>query len=516
MATNDYYAVEQAPRPRQRARAEVVSGELQRIERGFDRLPAKNVLAGSAHLLAVEIAASAANVYVLESEYAFNALVIGTTVRFFVTNTNNGASTVNVDDTGVKDLKDIDGTDLPDTALVAGWLAEIVWNGAHWRLLNSAKQATASIALSEALAPQNYQRNVAIADLVLPAATGGTSPYTYAATGLPAGLAYDPLTRTISGTPTTISTSSVTYTVTDANSNTFTYEFQIRVVAALIALPDPQDRTLTVGSDYGFVLLAATGGTAPYGYSIEGLPDGLLFDAEIREVTGSPSSESIGVNTVTLSVADSGNPRQTLSQDFDLTVRSAASLSLQGVENRTLSPDSAIDPFILPAAHGGVPDYTYILTGLGEGLMFDSTSREISGTPSVTGEREVHYRVQDSIGTQVEQTFTINIQPLGARYVAVAEDRDISATEITSGNSFGVAEQSLTLPAWLGNRYIVIAQPATQPDLTSISLAGLGNSFSDFEKQSYTRDVNGASYEIWVGLEVQGEVISGEVIEVRP
>ncbi|WP_412543453.1 S8 family serine peptidase [Longispora sp. K20-0274] len=51
-------------------------------------------------------------------------------------------------------------------------------------------------------------------------ATGGSTPYTWGATGLPAGLSIGPNTGTITGSPTTQGTSNVTVTVTDAANKT--------------------------------------------------------------------------------------------------------------------------------------------------------------------------------------------------------------------------------------------------------------------------------------------------------
>jgi len=51
-------------------------------------------------------------------------------------------------------------------------------------------------------------------------ATGGTTPYTFSATGLPAGLSINASTGVISGTPTTAATSTVTATVTDSATPT--------------------------------------------------------------------------------------------------------------------------------------------------------------------------------------------------------------------------------------------------------------------------------------------------------
>ena len=51
--------------------------------------------------------------------------------------------------------------------------------------------------------------------LTLPAATEGTSPYDYTATGLPPGLSFTESNRSITGTPTTAGTYAVSYEVTD-------------------------------------------------------------------------------------------------------------------------------------------------------------------------------------------------------------------------------------------------------------------------------------------------------------
>jgi secreted trypsin-like serine protease len=56
-------------------------------------------------------------------------------------------------------------------------------------------------------------------------ATGGTAPYTWSATGLPAGLSISSSTGQITGTPTTAGTSTVTVTATDSASGTGSASF---------------------------------------------------------------------------------------------------------------------------------------------------------------------------------------------------------------------------------------------------------------------------------------------------
>ncbi|WP_285606794.1 S8 family peptidase [Actinokineospora globicatena] len=60
-------------------------------------------------------------------------------------------------------------------------------------------------------------------------ASGGTSPYTWSATGLPAGLSISSSTGTISGTPTAAATANVTVTARDSAGKTGTASFTITV-----------------------------------------------------------------------------------------------------------------------------------------------------------------------------------------------------------------------------------------------------------------------------------------------
>ena len=97
--------------------------------------------------------------------------------------------------------------------------------------------------------------------LTLPEVMGGTPPLTYSVSGLPAGLSFDPATRTISGTPEAVSEPvTVTYTVTDAAGASSSVPFNFAVVLPSLDAPDSVIAQDYMGADGagdqgGFVLL---------------------------------------------------------------------------------------------------------------------------------------------------------------------------------------------------------------------------------------------------------------------
>ena len=75
-------------------------------------------------------------------------------------------------------------------------------------------------------------------ELTLPEVPGGTGEKTYKMSGLPAGLSFDPATRTISGTPTEEGLAVVILTVTDAVGSTGQVPVPVSVVQPPLDAPD--------------------------------------------------------------------------------------------------------------------------------------------------------------------------------------------------------------------------------------------------------------------------------------
>ena len=106
------------------------------------------------------------------------------------------------------------------------------------------------------------------------AATGGTSPDTWSATGLPPGLRLS-TSGVLIGTPTQSGDFAVTFTVKDSTGATGTKLLALNVVQpAPLAITTTSLPEGTEGLRYS-TQLVASGGVAPYVWSVTGLPPGL-------------------------------------------------------------------------------------------------------------------------------------------------------------------------------------------------------------------------------------------------
>ena len=249
---------------------------------------------------------------------------------------------------------------------------------------------------------QNYRLGTAIPNLELPVATGGTAPLTYTLTGLPPGLTFNAGTRTLSGTPNTAGTTTLTYTVTDTNGASTNVAFTVNAGLALTA---PANQNYTQGTAISNLELpVATGGTMPLTYTLTSVP-GLDFNANTRTLSGTPDTP--GTTTLTYEVTDTNG--DSANATFTVTVNVGLALTAPANQNYTL--DTTITDLPLLAATGGTGTLTYTLTGvpsLPPGLTFTASTRILSGTPSTaTSTTTLTYEVTDTNGASTTATFTV-------------------------------------------------------------------------------------------------------------
>jgi gliding motility-associated-like protein len=269
---------------------------------------------------------------------------------------------------------------------------------------------------------------------IIPSATGGTGPYIYSATNLPLGLSFNPSTREITGTPQTAGTSIVKVSVTDADGNTTSTDYSIRVIAPML-LPTATLPDGTVNIVYTpQTLPGVTGGVGPYTYTATGVPAGLNFNPSTREITGTPMQA--GTFIINQTATDSEGNKVT--QSYTIKVIGTLSLDSKPLADGLLG--SPYTPETLPAVVGGVGPYNYSLTGLPPGLNFNTTTRQITGTPTLGGVHNLTLTVSDGGGNTVSANYSINVivgaPTLASVTICSGKTATLTVTNVQSGVTY--------------------------------------------------------------------------------
>jgi hypothetical protein len=259
-----------------------------------------------------------------------------------------------------------------------------------------------------ALNPSTATVGVGYAAQEAVAATGGTPPYTWSASGLPGGLSINSSNGAIFGTPTAAGVFNFTVTVRDVSSpqKTASKSLSLTVNAAaaplVITTTALNPPTATVGVGYAAQeAVAATGGTTPYTWSASGLPSGLSINSSNGAIFGTPTAA--GAFNFTVTVRDVSSPQKTASKSLSLTVNAAASplvITTTALKPPTATVGVGYAAQEAVAATGGTTPYTWSASGLPSGLSINSSNGAIFGTPTAAGTFNFTVTVRDASSPQ--------------------------------------------------------------------------------------------------------------------
>ena len=108
------------------------------------------------------------------------------------------------------------------------------------------------------------------------------------------------------------------------------------------------------------------------------MPDGVSFDSETNTISGTPTK--VGSYPITVITTDaSGNKIETT---FTIEVVDKTAPMVTSIKDQTKEVNTSIDPIKIEATDNSGQAVTNTVSGLPEGVSFDSETNTISGTPT--------------------------------------------------------------------------------------------------------------------------------------
>jgi hypothetical protein len=248
-------------------------------------------------------------------------------------------------------------------------------------------------------------------------AAGGTAPYSWKVTAgtHPPGLGLTADTGLIYGKPTEAGTFNITIAVTDSSKPAQTKSATVSIVVAAattstLSITSTSLPSGTVGASYS-KSLTATGGTAPYSWSVTGgtHPPGLSLVASTGLIYGKPTEA--GTFNITVAVKDSSKTAQTKSASVSIVI-AAATTSTLSITSTSL-PSGAVGTSYSKAltATGGTTPYAWSISAgsLPAGLTLAASTGVISGKPTATGAFKITATVKDSASHTASDSLALTV-----------------------------------------------------------------------------------------------------------
>lgn len=226
------------------------------------------------------------------------------------------------------------------------------------------------------------------------AITATKSPTSYGATGLPAGLSINTGTGAITGTPTVPGVSNVSISAT----NTYGTDTQTLVVTLTSITPvitSPLSASGTQGQSFNYQISATN---SPTSFNATGLPAGLSVNTSSGVISGTPSG--YGVSNVSITATNgSGSDTQTL----NIAITQAAPV----ISSPSTSTGAEGTAYSYSITASNTPT-SFSATGLPTGLTVNTSTGQITGTPTAVGVFPVSISATNSGGSDTD-TLTLTV-----------------------------------------------------------------------------------------------------------
>ncbi|HEX7765943.1 MAG TPA: putative Ig domain-containing protein [Nitrospira sp.] len=239
---------------------------------------------------------------------------------------------------------------------------------------------------------------------------GGITPYSWSVSpALPANLAFDTTTGTITGTPAADGTSSHTFTLTDSSTPRQSVQTQlpltIGTAPAVLAITTTSLPPGNVGQAYNQTV-QATGGTGALTWNIATgtLPQNLNLNSTTGAISGTPTAA--GTSTFTVRVADTAGQADTQALSILINLATPPNITTTSLPGGTVGQDYN-QP--LQAAGGtGTLAWNVSAGSLPTNLNLNPAG-VISGIPTNTGTANFTVKVTDALSQSDTQPLSITI-----------------------------------------------------------------------------------------------------------
>jgi hypothetical protein len=252
-----------------------------------------------------------------------------------------------------------------------------------------------------------YTQNVAISTWS-PTNTGGAATSWSISPGLPTGLSFNTSTGVITGTP-TVTATIASYTVTATNvtgSSNATITITVNPPAPNVSY-SPSTNTFNVGTVIATWTPTNAGGASTSWSIGPALPAGLSFNTSTGQITGTPTAVSA---TTTYSISADNNGGTSTAYITITCVNPNPPAIGYTPSTNTYTSGSAIATWS-PTNTGG-PVTSWSISGtLPAGLSFDTTTGNITGTPTTTTATTTYMVTATNAGGSSTANITVAINP---------------------------------------------------------------------------------------------------------
>ena len=261
--------------------------------------------------------------------------------------------------------------------------------------------------------PYTFTKNSPVSGATPNNAGGVPTSWTITAGVIPSGLSINPTTGEITGTPTTVTPSTVTLTIEATNSagtTSTTVDINVQDEAPSSISYPGSPYTFTKNSPASGATPTYTAGT-PTSWAITAgsMPAGLSVDSSTGEITGTPTT--VTPSTVTLTI-EATNSAGTTSTTVDINVQDEAPASISYPGSPYTFTKNSPASGATPNNAGGVPTSWTITAGvIPSGLSVDPSTGEITGTPTTVTPSTVTITIKASNPAGDDSTTVdINVQ----------------------------------------------------------------------------------------------------------